>query len=105
MQRGDEKKPTASTPPTPNAVDARGRARDPNRIEPPPRPPPRPDEERVWLAFAQSAVSGFTSIDGFTDNMGLSIDAARIADAMVVQWRRRFDPPAPTPTSTDEPTF
>lgn len=86
MQRDDEKRPTTPSPAT--------------------RPtPPRPDEERVWLAFAQSAVSGFTSIDGFTDNMGLSIDAARIADAMIVQWRKRFDPPEPTPPSTTEPTF
>lgn len=91
MQREDEKRPTTPSPATPIAGDVRGRARDPNRIDPPPRPPPRPDEERVWLAFAQSAVSGFTSIDGFTDNMGLSIDAARIADAMIVQWRKRFD--------------
>lgn len=64
----------------------------------------RPDAERVWLAFAQHAVSGLSSqiveIDPAVSswekvNRSIADDAAEIADEMLERWRLRYEDDAP----------
>lgn len=65
----------------------------------------RPDAERVWLAFAQHALTGLASqmvtVDPLASswaqvNRGISDDAADLADEMLERWRMRYgdDPPS-----------
>jgi dihydrodipicolinate synthase/N-acetylneuraminate lyase len=59
----------------------------------------RPDAERVWLAFAQHAITGLASQMVTVDpsatswaqvNRGIADDAAELADEMLERWRIRY---------------
>ncbi len=77
------------------------------------KPPTRPDAERVWLAFAQSALGGVASVDAAIDresgqawadvNAALADDAAELADLMLERWRLRYDDAKPEATKSAGP--
>lgn len=50
----------------------------------------RPDPERAWLSFANSAVSGLSSIDALASDYALAREASRIADAMMIEYLGRY---------------
>ena len=71
----------------------------------PPTGPPRPDEERVWLALLGQCASGIlASCEGGCDAVDaaererywqqdareIAVHAARVADALVAIWRARY---------------
>jgi hypothetical protein len=61
------------------------------------RPPTDERELQVWSLFAAACLKGIRSVTEY-QAAGYAIQAARIADRMLAQWRTR-DPKAPLPTS------
>lgn len=55
----------------------------------------RPDPERVWLGLFGCAIKGLSGVvdgngDMMTDDELLAKQAARIADAALDEWQRRY---------------
>lgn len=55
----------------------------------------RPDAERVWLSLFGCAIKGLSGVvdgdgDMITDDKHLAKQAAKIADAALDEWQRRY---------------